>query len=467
MIATTAFNLAGGFVYPSGWFIFFNAALTSIVGITYKVFLVEPGQSNLRAPLTTMLAYCIGMTSMMFVVMLVRKIAPRRGLLAEMGFGDDMQRAALGAFVVGAIIEGLSYTVQENGSIFSALRQINFFTQMSILLATFYQVKKTGGRASTNWIVWTAGIYLFILGGILGFSKFGALVSFVTWLSAAVAAGHNFTRKQVLVVFFGFVFFQMYLVPYSQVGRNLRADEPSLASDSKVALSLVTHLGEIRDEYGKEQRDTLLDETRPHLYSTGQGFFDRLNMLGPDDALIAYTDEGNREGLLPTWWAIANIVPHFIWKDKPFYFTGNMYAREIGMIADENDSTGISFSPVADAYHQAGFFGVLLIVPPTLFVLFLVMDSLSGDIRKAPWGILFCVLCSHSAPEGMIGGQIYVATYAALGVILMALMAKYVLPLISGLLTNSDRTRVRRTADFKPVLHPRSQPFEVKGASTP
>jgi hypothetical protein len=467
MISTTAFNLAGGFVYPSGWFIFFNAALTSIVGVTYKIFLGEPGQSNLRAPLTTMLAYCIGMTSMMFVVMLVRKIAPRRALLADMGFGEDMNRAALGAFVLGAVLEALSYTVQENGSLLSAIRQVNFFTQMSILLATFYQVKKTNGRQSTNWIVWTAGIYLFILGGILGFSKFGALVSFVTWISAAIAAGHDFTRKQVILIFCGFAFFQMYLVPYSQVGRTLRADEPTILSDAKVAQSLVAHLGDVRDEYGKEQRDIQVDESRAHLYSSAQGFFDRLNMLAPDDALTAYSDEGNFEGLLPTWWAITNVIPHFIWKDKPFYFTGNMYAREIGMIAEENDSTGVSFSPTADAYHQAGFFGVLLIVPPTLFVLFLVMDSLSGDIRKSPWGILFCVLCAHSAPEGMIGGQIYIATYAALGVILMALMAKYVLPLISGILTNSDRTRVRKTADFKPVIHARSHPFGAKSAPTP
>jgi hypothetical protein len=67
----------------------------------------------------------------------------------------------------------------------------------------------------------------------------------------------------------------------------------------------------------------------------------------------------------------------------------------------------------------------------------------------------------------MIGGQIYIATYAALGVILMALMAKYVLPLISGILTNSDRTRVRKTAGFKPVIHARSQPFGAKSAPTP
>ncbi len=461
LLSTVAFNAAGGFIYPSGWFIFFNAALTSIVGVTYKVLLVEPGDSHLQAPLSTMMAYCVGMLTTLFVVLLVRKLRPRRGLLSGMGFGEDMKKAALGAFILGGMIQLLTYRVQESGSFLSAVRQINNFTQMSILLATFYQVKKSAGKESTNWIVWTAGVSLFILGGLLGFSKYGLLVSIVTWLSAAIAAGHNFSRKQVIGVALAFIFFQMYLVPYSQVGRDLREEEPTMATDLVVARTMLSNLGKYREQYKIDQRELSEDDTRPHLYDRAQGFFDRLNMLSPDDALIAYTNNGNEEGLLPTWWSIMNVVPHFIWRNKPFYYVGNLYAREIGMISDDNDSTGISFSPVADAYHQASFFGVFLVVPPTLFLLFLVMDSLSGDIREAPWGILFCVLVTHAAPEGMIGGQIYIATYVAFGVTVIALLSRYVLPVLSGFLTNSDRTRVRKTVDFKPVIRPRSEPLGI------
>jgi hypothetical protein len=461
LISTIAFNAAGGFIYPSGWFIFFNAALTSIVGVTYKTLLLEPGESHLQAPLTTMVAYCGGMIATIFVVKLVRKLTPKRGLLTGMGFGEDMKKAALGAFILGAAMQALTYTVQENGSFLSAVRQINNFTQMAILLATFYQVKKTHGEQSTNWIVWSSGLFLLFFGGILGFSKYGLLVSFVTWLAAAIAAGHEFSRKQLAVVVFALVFFQMYMVPYSQVGRNLRDEEPTILSDMKVAARMLPELGEVRAEYQKSQVELPPDDSRPHLFDQSQGFFDRLNMLSPDDALIAYTTEGNEEGLLPTYWSIINVVPHFIWKNKPFYYIGNLYAREIGMIAEDNEGTGVSFSPVADAFHQASFFGVFLLVPPTLFVLFLVMDSLSGDIRDAPWGILFCVLVTHSAPEGMLGGQIYIATYVAFGVTVIALMSKYVLPVLSGVITNTDRTRVRKTTDFKPGIRPRSQPLGI------
>ena len=59
--------LSAEFVYPSGSFIFFNAMLTCIVGLTYKLFLGEPGNSNLRDPVSTMLAYCAGELSILFV----------------------------------------------------------------------------------------------------------------------------------------------------------------------------------------------------------------------------------------------------------------------------------------------------------------------------------------------------------------------------------------------------------------
>lgn len=462
LISTVAFNAAGGFIYPSGWFVFFNATLTAIVGLTYKAMLGEPAESHLRAPNLTMLAYCVSMLLTVFVALLTRKLAPRRGLLAGMSFGEDMKKAAFGAFLLGTVILTLSYGAQENGSFLSAVRQINYFTQMGVLLGTYYQVKKSNGRQSSNWIVWASGLSLFIMGGLIGFSKFGALVSVATWLASAIAAGHDFSRKQILAILAFLVVFQMVLVPYSQVGRNLRVDEPTLADDIKTAKYAVSHLAEIRTQFQQDQRETSSDDSAPHLYDTNQGFFDRLNMLAPDDALIAYTAEGNEEGLLPTYWSLINLIPHFIWKDKPFYYIGNLYAREIGMIAEDNEGTGISFSPAGDAFHQEGFFGIFLLIPPTLFFLFIVIDSLSGDIRESPWGILLCVLNSHYAPEGMLAGQIYIATYAAAGVVVVALLAKYVLPVISGVLTNSDRTRVRKTVDFKPVLLPRSPALGIK-----
>jgi hypothetical protein len=454
LLSTFAFNAAGGFLRPSGYFIFFNAMLTCIVGLTYKVFLGEPGQSYLLAPNVSMAAYCLGMFTMALVAALVSKLVPDRGLLTGMAVTDTMKKGAIGCLLLGVTISSFTYISLENG-VLSAIRQINYFVQMAIILGTFYEVKKTGGRRSSNWVVWTAGIFIFVEGGFLGFSKQGFLTSGASWLAAAIAAGHNFGRKQILGMFAAAILFQMYLVPYSQVGRNLREAEPTMASDAKLALLLVPHLSQIRQQYLQDQSQQV-SETSIRLYEKPQGFMDRMNMLAPDDALIAYTDQGNVEGLEPMYFSFLNIIPHFIWKDKPFYYVGNVYAREIGMIAEDNESTGVSFSPVGDAYHEATWFGVLLLTPTVVFILFFVMSSLSGDIRESPWGLLFCVLVAHSAPEGALGGQIYIATYGALGIVIVALLTKYVLPVVTGVIINTDRTRVLKTASFKPNLPPNS-----------
>ena len=469
MISAMSFNAAGGLVYPTGAFVFFNAMLTAIVGISYKVLLGEPGQSNLRTPNLTMLMYCGGMIITGTMASLARKFSPKRPPLSTLATGEEMKYAAIASFVLGAIIQLLSSEEAENGSLLAALRQINVFIVIAVVLATFYQVRKSGGTRSSNWVVWVAALWAFFF-GILSTSKERILLGPLCWVGAALAAGHNFTRKQVACLFVAAIIFQVYLVPYSQVSRNYRPDPPSLSGDAQVAWRFLRDPQNTRDTFVENEREVGSSfGSRPHFYDSPQGFFDRLNMLAPDDALTAYTaNGGDFEGLLPTYDSLLNIIPHFVWKDKPIVWTGNRYAREIGMISDVNEATGVSFSPAADAYHQVGWYGIFLLLPLVLLFLFVVMEYLGGDVRQSPWALLFSVICAHQAPEGMISGQIYVATYAAFGVVLVALSARYIFPLVGKVLINAERTRVHSTMDFRPVLHPRSlAPASPAPDSTP
>lgn len=453
-LSCIAFNMARGFLYPSGAFIFFNAMLTCIVGFTYKILLNEPGDSHLQEPNTLMLAYCLSMVVYGVVATFTRKLAPSPGLLSGMSTGESMKKAAVGALLLGGFLEALSLNGTTPGSFLAAVRQLNLFMQMSILLATFYQVKKTNGRESSNWVVWTAVTWGVFFGGVLGSSKAGFLTAPVTWVIAAITAGYDFRRKQIIGIVFAIVFFQVFLVPYSQTARNFREETPTLAGNLHTAEQLLGDIGQTRATYQEDAKNAAAESGNQFsYYERPQGFFDRLNIMGPDDALFAYTDEGNYEGLMPTYISLLNVIPHFLWQNKPVFYAGNEYGREIGIIDDQNEGTGISFSPTADAYHQVGWYGLALLAV-IIFVLFMVMDGLSGDLRLAPWGLLFTVLMAHSANEGMIGGQIYIFTYVALGVVIVALMSKYVLPIVSGVITNTDRTRVVQTRTFQAMTKP-------------
>ena len=442
------FNIGGGLYYLAGAYIFFNGMLSCIAGIVYKIIVMEPGNSNLMLPDKTMEAYCLGMAGMVVAAALSRRLVPRRGLLANMAAGDSMKKAALGCLVVGIFIQLATSTSGQAASFSSALGQINHFIQMAIILGTTYEIQHSNGKRSSNWIVWVAGLWLFLF-GLIVFSKEGMFISLFSWVIPAVVLRFDFSRKQIVGGLLVAYILVHYLVPFSQYGRALRTDGGG--SNAAGAFALLLHPEGTRQLYLEQEESQEIDGA-PHYYNDAAGLADREQMLAYDDSIITYTDQGNYRGYGPTIDAFTNVIPRFLWKGKPAVLLGNEYGHEIGVVSEDDVTTGISFSPIGDAYHQDGFLGVVLIIPFITFVLFFIADTISGDTRVSPWGLLLIALSSHAAPEGLVGGTVYLASYGAFTVVFIALLARYVLPIFANLLTGSERTRVRRTMEFRPVV---------------
>lgn len=137
---------------------------------------------------------------------------------------------------------------------------------------------------------------------------------------------------------------------------------------------------------------------------------------------------------------------------------GNVYAHEIGILSEEDESTGVSFSSTASAFHLTGWKGVFLLAPALWFFLFIIFDSLCGDIRKVPWGLLVLVLFAHAAPEGDITAIIYMCVYTAYAIIFAAVMGAYIMPLLGTLFIGPEGIMLRRSAPIRSIpnrLHPR------------
>ena len=441
------FNLAGGLFYPSGGFIFFNGLLTAVFGLTYKIFLLEPGQQTLFNGNKTMLVYCGGMLSLALAAGLSRALRPKRPLLPTLRNGNDMQHSAIGFLFLGVAITAFSWTASE-GSFGSALRQINHFIPMAIVLAATFQLGKSRGKKSGNWIVYVSIFFLFAQ-GLLSFSKEGLLLGPTTWLITVVAFGYNFSLKQIAGYALAGAFLIYYLVPYSQYVRMYTSTDAS--ENLSIALKYLGDLNQTRELYlGSLETHETVGE--PHLYSTPQGFFDRLTMLAFDDDLINYTDQGNTFGLLPTFYSYINIVPHFIWADKPVFAYGNVYAREIGALPEEDVTTGISFSPTGDIYHQATWLGVLVVWPVVAFIFFFMTDSLTGSVRQAPWALLPITLASHAAPEGLVAGTIFLSTYGTVGLLATVWFANYVVPLVTGFIRSGRASSPQTLPALRPEI---------------
>ncbi len=438
--AATAFNVAGGFTRTTGAFVFFNSVLSLILGLCVKAYLGEPADSNLQSPNLTGAVYLGGMCMMLVAVYLSRKVATKHALLGKMVTDTNMQTATVGSLVTGILIFVAAATLPGgNGSVLSALNQMNRFLPLAIFLGVLNSVRRSGGTRSTNLPVVLAGTFMFFI-GLLSYGKEAMFTPFVCWLLAAASQRFKMSRPQLVgAAFVTFIIFY-YLVPYSQYGRTFK--EESGAINIQTSLSLLTNLGEVRNDYYESAEARNEDQIQGY-YSHPQGFFDRLQMVWVDDAIIDHTNLFGPLGGYPVIQSFQNVVPHFIWPDKPVILAGNLYAHEIDLLGEGDTSTGVSFSSTAIAYHLLGWYGVFLLAPALWFLLFTVFDSLCGDTRNSPWGLIVLVLYVHAAPEGDTNSIVYMTFFSAITVIFAAVLGAYVMPVIGTFLIGPEGIMVR------------------------
>jgi len=458
VVAAIAFNVAGGFSRTTGAFVFFNSVLGVIIGLCIKVYLGEPADSNLQSPNLTISVYLAGMCMMLVAVFLSRRLSPKQALLGKMVTDANMQTATVGCMVAGFMIFFAGFFVGGgNGTVWSALNQINRFFPLAVMMGVLNASRRSGGTRSVNFPVLVSGTFMFIT-GVLSFSKEGMIVPFVCWLMAAASQRYRISRFQICGI--GVVAFLIfyYLVPYAQYGRTYR--EEGEAFNVETTVSLLSDLDYVRDQYYESSTGALEDRVQGY-FNTPQGFFDRLQMVSIDDALINHTQQSGAYGITPVIQSFQNLVPHFIWPDKPSLLTGNTFAHEVGLLAEEDTSTGVSFSSTSVAFHLLGWPGIFLLAPAIWLLLFIVFDSLCGDVRKAPWGLLVMVLFAHAAPEGDINSIIYMCFYAAFGIVFAAVMGAYVMPVLGTFFIGPEGISLRRGPPIRAIpsrlLPPASQ----------
>ncbi len=441
IVAAIAFNLAGGFTRTSGAFVFFNATLGVIVGLCVKAYLGEAADTNLYVPLLTMAIYLAGMCMMLVAVYLSKRLSTKRPILGRMVTDSNLQTATVGCLVAGILIFIAGrFLPSGNGTVLSALNQLNRFFPLAIILGVINTIRRSGGTRCVNLPVLIAAGISFAL-GVLSYSKEGMFAPFASLLLAAASQRYKVSRFQVICVILGTVFMFQYMVPYSQYGRNYREESGDV--NIETSLSLLSHLGYVREQY-RESSAGVYEERVLGYYNQPQGFFDRLEMISIDDALNNVTEQSGTYGIYPIVAALENVVPHFIWKDKPFLLSGNVYAHEVGILGEEDETTGISFSSTASSYHNLGWKGVFLLAPAVWLCLFTIFDSLCGDTRKTPWGLLVLVLYAHAAPEGDIGAIIYMCVYTVIAIVFAAVLGAYVMPVIGTFFIGPEGIMIRR-----------------------
>ena len=170
--------------------------------------------------------------------------------------------------------------------------------------------------------------------------------------------------------------------------------------------------------------------TQRNYYDQREGFLDRFVQIAADDELIDYTAKGNVYGLTPTYVAFASLVPHFLWRNKPTLGVGNTYAHELGNIVGEEDTTtGISFTVTADAYHQASWLGVLLLLPLIMFLVFVVIDSVVGSGKQSAFAMMMVVSMLQDGGAAEFASDLHYMTVGMAGLFMIHWTIKLLSPL--------------------------------------
>ena len=444
LVAAFAFNTAGGLARASGAYVFFYSILVVIIGVSYKAALGEPGQSNLLDPRKTIAVYVGGITAMLAAVIVSSRVRRKTGLLENLLKEPQMYRACIGCMAFGVF--GGSIFGLLGGALASAFTQLNLLIPLGIIIGTMCEIRRSGGTRSINLPILVAGIYFFLFFGLLGLSKEGMLLPAVCWLFPVSALRFRLSTLQLAAILAaGFIVFY-YLVPYSQYGRSQVEENMSQSQRIALAVKLLEHPEQTRRTYEEVETSGGLNE----YYNTPQGFWDRLQFISVDDRLIDLTDHGHVFGTLPLKAELLNAIPHVLWPDKPLNSFGNIYAHELGALSPEDVSTGISFSPTAEAYHMNTWVGVLVIAPLIWFLFFVVYDSLFGDLRASPWGLLVIAMLSHAAPEGALTGVIHLLTFGTEILIFCAVFATWIAPILAIPILGPGR----RSASLNPTRQP-------------
>ena len=465
MLNVFAFNAAGGFSRPSGAYIFFYAVLAVEVGTVYKALLGEPAQSNLQAPLLTMSLYVASIAGMLVAVYLARRIATTTtgiaGIMNVRSF--NYFEAALGALALYFALTLAPFVLPGNGGqILHSLLILNPFMPLSMLLGTIAAVKDSRGTRSTSVLTVLSMTYFFIEGGLMTFSKQGMFTPAACWVIGVAWARFRLRFVHIAVLGAFMVFAYMALVPMAQIGRDAVVTG---TAEERIGLveGYLSDIPALRRDAAAFEIPADFDR-RMLYYNRPQGLMDRLSMLPNDSVLIQWTNQGHLFGYLALRFYFENWMPHLIdpHKLEGLKVGGNAYMHEMGGLAEADETTGISFSATAEAFHIDGWRAILVIAPLIWFMLFLTCDATCGDIRNQPLGLLYVLLFAHVAPEGALGGAIESVRIGNVAAALGIFFCGYVAPVLGLLLRGRPLVRENR------VMHrPVSGPFLSPASESP
>jgi hypothetical protein len=402
VFAALAFNALNGLGTVSGAFVFFMAIPTFVLLIFLKVFYWEPSDRHFERPLMTITATALGWAGIMAAAGLSRRFSTRRNIVKFTARDlENLKNTSAGLLVIGLFSQILltNYNTYANGSIWTALSQLNIFIPMATILATYYEICISRGKRSMNWIVLVSILYVAGFGFIAA-SKQGMYSPFFSYFLVCAALEYRFRPLQVILIVGWLAFAVGFLFPWAQYARSMTR-QATLTGTVDATLNLLRDPNTIPAMYAWYADSLRANEDINQVslcYDHPHGILDRESLICQDDRLIDLTQHTGPIGGQYLIGGFEMIVPHFIWPGRQNVSLGNLYGRETGEESQEDVTTSVAFAPVGDAYREFGWSGVVVVMPMLYFFTFIILNGVFGDARESPWGLVLVAYAAFAAP---------------------------------------------------------------------
>jgi hypothetical protein len=261
---------------------------------------------------------------------------------------------------------------------------------------------------------------------------YGPLFSYFV---VCAALRYRFRAYQVVLIVLWVVFALGFLFPWAQYARAFTR-QPTLGQTLITTYNMVKNPDTYKDMYRWYRDSQVLNEDVNGVqvcYDHPHGLIDRESLACSDDALIDLTLHTGPVGPEYLLKGIAMLVPNSLWPGRPSIALGNLYGRETGIISSEDETTQISFAPVGDAFREFGWSGVAVVMPVMFFFTFLVLDSIFGDTRNTPWGLVMVGYAAFIAPGMLLPVQPQLWGHYIPIILFLVWITRYVAPQVAVL----------------------------------
>jgi hypothetical protein len=421
IISVLAVNSLGGMRTVAGFCVALMALKIVIISQLGKILFLQPADSMLDAPLSTISVLVLGIAGTYVAAVVTKRVQFRKVILKPILDPRMLLAAGIVSYVLGLAsnlyVQFFGFdpvTGQINvGGLVGIARQTGIAMPLSVILATGSAILGSSKRSSVNWLVAVTMLTYFLL-GVLGATKFGMLDPVLCYALTCIAFGFTFRARHVVALTTFLLLAVFVLFPFSQLGKNVRSEFAKENFDRMINLisSQFSSIGSI------EQASTSLYHVsagryRFLYYGRPTGFLDRFSLIKFVDGLVDVTIQEGTTGWETIDHGIRMVLPRFIYPEKPIYNTANLLGRRAGYLASDDYTTQVAFGFIAESFSAFSWIGVCIIPFVLMLAFVIVYRKLAGPIANNVWTVFLVDQLQHSFVEGTIASMILRITEGA------------------------------------------------------